>query len=287
MIKDTFPKSIVLSVKAPEKGLWLVQGDTTELHQVLLNLCVNARDALPQGGRLTLSAQNLMLDAQKAAATDAKPGPYVMISVADTGTGIPPEVLPRIFEPFFTTKTRESGTGLGLSTVAGIVKHHGGFMGIETGLGEGTEFKVYFPAADSAETAEAESIETALPPGQGELILVVEDEETLLELTKITLESCGYRVVTAQNGLTGIARFKEELHEIKLLITDSDMPFMNGMGAIHAIRELKPDIPVILASGYNQGAEELQKIDLLHLQNLGKPYSLDQLRLAVDTALRH
>jgi len=286
MIQETFPKSFLFSVQVSEDGLWIVQGDSTELHQVLLNLCVNARDAMPHGGRLTLSAQNFTLDARAAAATNAKPGLYVMVSVSDTGTGIPPEVLPRIFEPFFTTKT-EKGMGLGLSTVAGIIQHHGGFMDIQTEFGKGTEFKVYLPALDFTETEEAKSQEAAPPTGHGELILVVDDEEALLGLTKTMLESCGYQVITAPNGMQGIARFKEKAHEIKLLITDSDMPHLNGMGTIRAIRELNPNIPVIIASGYNQDTEELRKNDILHLKNLGKPYSLGQLLLAVSTSLRH
>jgi two-component system, cell cycle sensor histidine kinase and response regulator CckA len=287
MIQDTFSKSIRFSVNVPHKGLWIVRGDTTEFHQVLLNLCVNARDAMPEGGRLTLSAQNVTLDAAAAAANDAAPGRYVMISVADTGSGIPPEVLPRIFEPFFTTKKGDKGTGLGLATVAGIVKHHGGFIAIETESGKGTEFKIHLPAMDSAGIAEAAAKETVLPAGHGELILVIDDEESVRELTKTTLESYGYRVVTAQNGLQGIARFMENQEEIKLIITDTDMPQMDGMGAIRAIKEAKPDLPVIIASGSKRDPAELQKTDFVHLKYLEKPYSLDQLLLAVAAGLQH
>jgi two-component system, cell cycle sensor histidine kinase and response regulator CckA len=287
MMQDTFPKSIVFSVENSDKELWFVQGDTSELHQVLLNLCVNARDAMPQGGRLTLSAENVMWESAAASENNAAPGLYVCMSVADTGTGIPPEVLPRIFEPFFTTKTGEKGTGLGLSTVAGIVKRHRGFLDIQTQSGKGTEFKVYLPAIDSAETVEAESKKADLPAGHGELILLVDDEATLLGLTKTMLESFGYRVVTAPNGVDGIARFRENPDEIKLLITDSDMPHMDGMGTIRAIRELKPDLPVIIASGCQHDTVYLQQADSLHLNNLGKPYTFDQLLMAVDIRLRH
>ena len=287
MIQDTFPKSILFSVRFPGKELWTVQGDTTELHQVLLNLCVNARDAMPRGGELTLSAQNIMLTAETAAAYNAAPGPHVIISVADTGSGIPPAVLPRIFEPFFTTKEGDKGTGLGLSTVAGIVKHHGGFIDIKTDSGKGTEFQVYLPATDSAETEETESIEAALPTGHGELILLIDDEETVRELTKNTLESYGYRVMTAQNGLQGIARFRENQNEIKLLVTDTDMPYMDGMGVIRAIRELKPRVPMIIASGTKRDTSELPETGAIHLKSLAKPYSLDQLLTAVAEGLRH
>jgi two-component system, cell cycle sensor histidine kinase and response regulator CckA len=288
MIQDTFSKAIALSVKLPDKELWTVLGDTTELHQVLLNLCVNARDAMPNGGSLALSAKNVTLDELEAMANGATPGAYVMVSVADTGSGIPPEVLPRIFEPFFTTKTGDKGTGLGLATVSGIVKHHGGFIDIQTKSGKGTEFRVYIPAMNSAATAAAETKEAALPVGHGELILVIDDEESVRELTKTTLESYGYRVVTAQNGLQGIARFKENPNDIKLIATDTDMPYVDGLGAIRAIKELKPDIPVIIASGGSKSdTDEIRKVDSAHVKNLAKPYSLDQLLVAVAMGLQH
>jgi two-component system, cell cycle sensor histidine kinase and response regulator CckA len=287
MIQDTFPKSMVFSVNTSGKELWTVHGDTTELHQVLLNLCVNARDAMPHGGRLILSAQNTMLEGAAAAAIGATPGPYVMIAVADTGSGIPPEVLPRIFEPFFTTKKGDKGTGLGLSTVAEIVKHHGGFIDLKTETGKGTEFKIHLPAISTAEKEEVEPEEVVLPTGGGELILVIDDEETVRELTKTTLESYGYRVVTAQNGLQGIARFRENPHEIRLLVTDTDMPHMDGMGAITAIKELKPDLPIIIVSGSKRETADLQPNDSVQLKSLEKPYSLDQLLMAVALGLQN
>jgi two-component system, cell cycle sensor histidine kinase and response regulator CckA len=284
MTQDTFPKSISFSVRIIGKELWTVEGDPTEFHQILLNLCVNARDAMPQGGRLVLSAQNLKLN-QEALPANAAPGPYVMISVSDTGSGIPAEVLPHVFEPFFTTKIGDKGTGLGLSTVAGIVKNHGGFIQIETEPGQGTEFKIFLPANPKADVTEADTQEVALPSGHGELILVIEDEEAMRELTKTTLESYGYRVVTAQDGVQGIDRFKDHKDEIKLLVTDTDMPYLDGMGAIRAIKELKPDLPVIIASGSKRDTEQLRQLDIAQLKNLGKPYSLDQLLIAVDAAL--
>jgi two-component system, cell cycle sensor histidine kinase and response regulator CckA len=236
---------------------------------------------------LTLTARNVTLDEAAAAAIGASPGPYVMISVADTGSGIPPEVLPRIFEPFFTTKKGDKGTGLGLSTVMGIVKHHGGFMDLKTESGKGTEFKIHLPAIDCAETEEAVPEEVVLPTGDGELILVIDDEETVRELTKTTLESYGYRVVTAQNGLQGVARFRENQDAIKLLVTDTDMPHMDGMGAISAIKELKPDLPVIIVSGSKRNLMEVQQTDSIQMKSLEKPYSLDQLLVAVALGLQN
>jgi two-component system, cell cycle sensor histidine kinase and response regulator CckA len=288
IVQDTFPKSISIAVKSGGQELWQIKGDATELHQVLLNLCVNARDAMANRGRLTISAQNVRLDQAAAEALKTAPGPYVLLSVADTGTGIPPEVLPRIFEPFFTTKLPDKGTGLGLSTVAGIVKHHGGCLAIETELGKGTEFKIYLPAVEVAgEEMEAAAQEIALPVGHGELILVVEDEEAVAELTKTTLESYGYRVITAQNGVQGLSLFEKHQHELRALITDTDMPYMDGMGVVHAIKRMKPDLPVIIASGSNRDTEQMAKIETERMTNLGKPFSAEQLLIAVGMVIQH
>jgi CheY-like chemotaxis protein len=239
-------------------------------------------------GKLTLSAQNVRLDDQAATPLKAAPGSYVLLSVADTGTGIPPEVLPRLFEPFFTTKLPDKGTGLGLSTVAGIVKHHGGFIDVKTELGKGTEFKIYLPAIEAAAgEPEAAPQEVALPVGHGELILVVEDEEAVCELTKTTLENYGYRVIAAQNGVQGISLFEEHKHELRALITDTDMPYMDGMGMVRAVKKLKPDLPVIIASGSNRDTEQMQRMETEHLTNLGKPFSAEQLLIAVGLVIQH
>lgn len=283
MIQDTFPKSIALSVVMDQRELWTVQGDPTELHQVLLNLCVNARDAMPQGGQLAISARNVTLK-ERTSAGHGAPGPYVFISVADCGGGIPPTVLPHVFEPFFTTKIGGKGTGLGLSTVAGIVKHHGGFVEIQTTMGHGTQFDVYLPATTAPDVPEREMKEQVLPIGHGELILLIEDEEAVRELTKTTLETYGYRVVTAQNGIQGIDRFKEHENDMGLVITDTDMPFLDGSGVARAIKELKPAMPVIIASGFTQETKHQGGVDIT-LVVMEKPYKLDQLLLTVDTAL--
>jgi two-component system cell cycle sensor histidine kinase/response regulator CckA len=282
MIQDTFPKSIALSVVMDQREMWTVQGDPTQLHQVLLNLCVNARDAMPQGGQLVMSAQNVMLK-EKTLAGHGTPGSYVVISVTDTGGGISPTVLPHIFEPFFTTKIGGKGTGLGLSTVEGIVKHYGGFVEVQTKMGQGTQFDVYLPATIGGDVSE-ETKEQVLPTGHGELILLVEDEEAVRELTKTTLETYGYRVVTAQNGIQGIDRFKELENDIGLVITDTDMPFLDGAGVARAIKELKPKMPVIIASGFTQETEYQGRGDIA-LVMMEKPYRLDQLLLTVDAAL--
>jgi two-component system cell cycle sensor histidine kinase/response regulator CckA len=285
IIQDTFPKSVLVTTKI-QKDLWNVSGDTTELYQVLLNLCVNARDAMPQGGQLTLAIANLSSrEAIKSFSGDIPPGGYVVLSVADTGTGIPPEVLPRIFEPLFSTKPPDKGTGLGLSTVAGIVKNHNGFIQLESEVGKGTEFKVYLPAAQSFEADQAKEREKPLPLGHGELILVMDDEATVRQLAKTTLQNYGYRVVTAMSGLDGITTFGEYRQEIKLLVSDTDMPLLDGISAIRAIQKLKPEVPIIITSGNRHGKNEMGEIDMAHLAFLEKPYTVEQLLNAIARGL--
>ena len=186
---DTFLKNIqVRTIVA--RDLWTVVGDPTQLHQVLLNLCVNARDAMPDGGTLTLSAQNLTLDAHYAGLDpEARPGPYVLIQVEDTGTGMPPEILDKIFDPFFTTKEVGKGTGLGLSTSLAIIKSHGGFIRVDSLVGRGTKFELYLPAQTEPSANTAAAVPVEMPRGHGELILVVDDEATVRQVTRQTLGS--------------------------------------------------------------------------------------------------
>jgi two-component system cell cycle sensor histidine kinase/response regulator CckA len=287
IIRDTFPKSILINVKLA-KVLWNVSGDTTKLYQVLLNLCVNARDAMPQGGELTLSMDNMTLSQEiKSQSADIPPGCYVVLAVADTGTGIPPEVLPQIFEPFFSTKALDKGTGLGLSTVVGIVKNHNGFIQINSEVGKGTEFKIYLPISKSIEMDKSKEPEKALLVGHGELILIMDDEATVRQLAQTTLHNYGYRVLTAMGGVDGITTFDEYKHEIKLLVSDIDMPLLDGIVAIRAIRKLKPEIPVIITSGIRCDKDQLQRIDTTHLTTLEKPYTVEQLLNAVADGIRN
>jgi len=281
---DTFPKSISIHANVP-KDLWNIEGDATELHQVLMNLCVNARDAMPQGGELTISAQNI----PATNGTDQSEkigGPRVILSVADTGTGIPPEVLKRIFEPFFTTKAPDKGTGLGLSTVAAIIKRHEGTLEVKSEVGKGTEFIISLPAL-STHIAEAKSESSSLPVGHGELVLLVDDEKLALELAKTTLENYGYRVLTAANGMEAVICFGAHRSEIRLLVTDTDMPFMDGINAIRAIQDVESTIPIIMASGSKRDPEQLRKIDTTCVTTLSKPYGVEQLLNGVANALKN
>jgi signal transduction histidine kinase len=281
----TLPKSIKVRTEA-ESGLWAVKGDATELHQVLINLCVNARDAMAAGGTLTLSARNAVLAPNDLRPEEKfAPGQYVALSVADTGTGIPARILPHIFEPFFTTKSPDKGTGLGLSTVSIIVRRHNGIVRVESEVGKGTVFMIFLPAVVAPAAVPSPAI--AVPQsGHGELILIVDDEHLVIELARTTLENYGYRVLTAPNGLAAVACFEEHRDEIQLLLTDTDMPLLNGIDSIRAIQKIRSDIPIIVASGGKRETEILTKADIRHITTLGKPYQVDELLHAIASVLR-
>jgi DNA-binding response OmpR family regulator len=249
LAESTFPKSI--HVESDLSGdLWPVQGSPTQIHQVFLNLCVNARDAMPEGGELTFTAANCRLDVAAAAKiAGARPGAFLAVEVRDTGTGIPPEALARMWEPFYTTKGEGNGTGLGLSTVRGILHQHAGFVTVQTGDGRGTAFTVYLPAVVDGEAGSALALPVALPQGDGELILVVDDEELVCELTAQTLICHGYRAVTAIDGADAIAVFARRAAEVRLLLTDLDMPVLGGAALARALRRLQPDLRIIAMSG--------------------------------------
>ncbi|NEQ69682.1 MAG: response regulator, partial [Symploca sp. SIO2D2] len=245
--QETFPKLIKIKTDIPP-NLWTVSGDATQLHQVFMNLCVNARDALTDGGTLSISGQNLAIDEHYARMNlDAQVGLYIVITVADTGAGIPPEILDRIFEPFFTTKELGQGTGLGLSTVMGIIKSHGGFVNVYSELGQGTKFKVYLPAVKAADTESEEQLE--LPIGQKELVLLVDDEAAIREITKTSLETYQYRVMMASDGIEAIALYTEYQDDISIVLVDMMMPEMNGPNTIRSLQEINPQVKIIAVSG--------------------------------------
>jgi PAS domain S-box-containing protein len=282
---ETFFKNIQVINKLP-LDLWTVIGDPTQLHQVLLNLCVNARDAMPNGGKLTLLAENVMIDAHYAAMNvNVAPGPFVVIEVNDTGEGIAPENIDRIFDPFFTTKEIGKGTGLGLSTTLAIVKSHQGFIQIYSELGHGTSFKVYLPARteSSFESGEAPLVE--LPRGHGELILVVDDEASVRQITQQTLEAFGYRVVLATDGVDATAVFARRGLEIAAVITDVMMPIMDGPATIQVLRRMNPRIPIMAATGLADQGRIAQIHTLGVKEILPKPYSAETLLKALRDLL--
>jgi two-component system, cell cycle sensor histidine kinase and response regulator CckA len=250
MIKSTFPKSIEINLSLVSSELWLVSANATHLHQVFMNFCVNARDAMPNGGILSISAENKVVDETYARMNlDAKVGSYVVVTFKDTGIGIAPEHIDRIFEPFFTTKAFGEGTGLGLSTTMGIIKNHGGFITVSSEINLETKFQVFLPAI-AITTAPAEEI-LELPRGNGELILVVDDEINIREMLKITLESYNYNVITACDGVDAIAIYAIHQDEVKAILIDVMMPLMDGTTAIRAFQQFKfrHQLKIIACSG--------------------------------------
>ena len=285
MIRETFPKNI-LTRSELHCTPWLVEGDATQLHQVLMNLCVNSRDAMPEGGVLTLTVENVELDAAAVAGHGGVvPGPFVVLGVSDTGCGIDPEHLDKIFDPFFTTKEVGKGTGLGLATALGLVRAHGGFFQIRSNSGSGTQVCVYLPASPDA-VCPVPAAEPELPPrGQGELILVVDDEENVRRVTTRILERHGYRVLTASDGAEAFSRFQEHRTTIRLVLTDLLMPIMDGATLTRAIHRLDPAARVIAVSGHAPDDAPLEVgTDVVAL--LPKPYQRAVLLQAVVAALR-
>jgi len=249
IITETFPKSIVLNEEVPN-DLWPVLANPTQIHQVLLNLCVNARDAMPNGGTLTVRAENCVLEANAAAAIEgATAGAWLVLHIEDTGTGIPPAVVARMWEPFFSTKPPSKGTGLGLSTVRGIVQTCHGFITLQTGLNRGTCVRVFLPAAQSAIAGDGSAHALSSKRGRGELILLVDDEEFIRNLAGATLTRAGYRVVTAADGSEATWAFESNAAEIALVITDLDMPNVNGEALAGLIRAFKPQLRILAMSG--------------------------------------
>ncbi len=273
IMRETFPRNLTIDVRVA-RDLWPVIGDSTQLHQLLLNLCVNARDAMPGGGTLFLHASNLA-DADRL--PDTPPGPQVVLEVSDTGHGIPEGIQEKIFDPFFTTKEVGEGTGLGLSTVQVIVKNHGGSVRFRTGMEKGTTFGVVLPATTATSTDAAAHAGQTLPCGRGELILVVDDESSVRAVTQRILDNFGYRVVVAKNGGDGLAVFSRNQAEIAAVITDIMMPMMDGPTMVYALRQIAPALPIIAVTGL-VAAENLSRIREAGVQTiLSKPYTAETL----------
>ncbi|OIQ98882.1 blue-light-activated protein [mine drainage metagenome] len=285
IIRETFPKNIVLETRIPE-DLWTVSADPTQIHQVLLNLCLNARDAMAAGGTLSLAAENVVFDEHYAAMNpEAEAGPYVILEVVDTGVGIPADNLEKIFDPFFTTKEPGVGTGLGLSTVHGIVKGHGGFVQVRSQVGEGTLFKVYLPAIPAVVEVSEIPPGEEIPTGSGETILVVDDEEAVRETLRDMLENHGYRVILAPDGRQGLVCYQQQRQLVRALVTDVMMPVMDGAELVRAIRREDPDLPVIAMSGLPEkelaAGEEGARADAFIM----KPFVSEQLLVELHSVL--
>ena len=286
ILRETLPKSIEINFQIPN-DLWLISADATQMHQVLMNLCVNARDAMPEGGSISIKAENVFVDENYARMhIEAKAGRFVMISVTDTGPGMSPEIQSRIFEPFFTTKEMTKGTGLGLSTALTIVKSHGGFINVYSEMHKGSQFALYLPALDTPDTVDSAALQTDLPLGKGELILVVDDEESIREITRGTLETFGYTVLTASDGTEALALYADKKNDIAVVLTDMVMPFMDGPATIRALQRMNPKVRIIAASGLGAGQRAgegpLEGVSVF----LGKPYTAEKLLKALAQILR-
>ena len=282
IIRETFPKSIQLTVNiSPQLGY--IRGDTTQLHQVLMNLVVNARDAMPQGGELEISAENLVIDQSSAQMNiDAKVGTYAVISVADTGVGMHPQIQERIFEPFFTTKELSKGTGLGLSTALGIVKNHGGFVIDYSELNQGTIVKIYLPILPNPETSISYCEQAKNLNGSGELILVVDDEPAICEITKSSLEAYNYRVLTASNGIEAVEIYGKYQQEINLVLLDMIMPEMDGETTIRMLQKINPQVKIVAISGLVFNPTTASASDYSVKVFVPKPCTGEELLHAID-----
>ena len=275
IVHDTFPSDIRLQLALPH-DIWTILGDPTQVQQILLNLCVNARDAMPNGGTLSITAENVLADEHYVAMNrQAKPGAYVAISVTDVGVGISPDIIDKIFEPFFTTKEVGKGTGLGLSSVKAIVKNHDGFMNLYSEPGRGSTFKIYLPAqgASCEVPHQGEEVRVTLPRGSGETILVIDDEASILSITGETLQAYGYEVMTASNGAEGVAVYAQQKEKIAIILTDLSMPVMDGRATIYALLKINPKAKIIAMSGMDE-AESVAKASTAGIKHfISKPYT--------------
>lgn len=289
LARETFPHNITIT-SAVSADLWPVNGNASQLQEALIHLCDNAREAMPKGGTLVLRASNLTVDeAYVRQAPDAKMGPHVLIEVADSGRGIAPEIMDKIFDPFFTTKGIGQGSGLGLSSALGLVKNHGGWIQVESHPDVGAQFRVYLPAlpetAPKTETTPAEAAPPTLPRGQGETVLIVEDDPLVRDVTRETLDEFGYKTLIAGDGSEALALYAQNQNTIKAVITDLAMPMMDGPATIKALRRLSPELKIITMSGAASKAKAAEAATLGIDITLRKPFAAGLLLEALHHAL--
>jgi PAS domain S-box-containing protein len=282
ILRETFPKNIAITTDVP-RDLPLIRGDATRIHQVLINLCVNSRDALPDGGNITVKARVRTVDeAERKSYPGVQAGDYVMLSVIDDGSGIPEAVRKRMFEPFFTTKVQGKGTGLGLSTVQSVAQSHGGFVTCVSDPGQGTRFDVHFPALTPAFASRPEEAASAIPLGSGETILVVDDDQSILLITRQILESYDYRVLSANGGAAAVEVMRtQQRSSIHLALNDMAMLGMDGAASIQALRRIDADIPIILMSGLPPSMDAPEVAGLGIQGIIGKPFKSEELLLLI------
>ncbi len=285
MTRETFPKSIQIKTQCEPK-LWNIQADATQIHQVLLNLCVNARDAMLNAGTLTLSSKNVLLqDPVSEAGLSGPSGNYVQITVADTGIGMTPEIQSKIFQPFFTTKGPSIGTGLGLCTTVRILQNHGGLMAVQSQLGRGTAFSVFLPAIITARHSHAVARPPAVPSGRQELILVVDDEVAIREMCKVVLENFEYRVIAAENGAEALALLDRHKDQVAAVVLDMMMPVMGGAAVVRAMRWSAPNVKIIATSGMSEREQASALGDAVADGFVQKPFTAERLACALAAVL--
>lgn len=286
VLTETLPRSITVKYETPA-DLWVIFADPTQIHQVLMNVCINARDAMPMGGTLTIKASNVFVDENYARMNiDADTGSFVRLTVSDTGTGMTLDLLQRIFDPFFTTKEVGKGTGLGLATTMTIVKSHDGFINVYSEPSKGTRFSIYFPAFETQNESAASDLKNEIPTGNGELILVVDDEKNIREVTVATLKRFGYDAVAAVDGTDALATYSQQHDQIALVLTDIAMPYMDGASLIRALRKMKPGIKIVAMSGLISDGKSAELVEL-HIENvLSKPFTAEKLLTTVAAMLR-
>ena len=283
--RDSLPKAIGIRTRV-DLGLPPIVGDPTQCHQVLLNLCVNARDAMPSGGQLTISAELVMIDGRDPATPPVLAhGAYVMLEVLDSGTGIPADIVDRIFDPFFTTKESGKGTGLGLSTSLAIVKSHGGHISATSDPGHGARFRIYLPAATGVGVGHPAGASPARPQGSGQTVLVVDDEAAIRMIARRTLEANGYRVLLASDGAEAIATFGAHSRTIAAVLMDMTMPVLDGAPTIEAISRINSSVPIIAVSGVSANEHSARAASAQVKHFLPKPFTTKMLLEALNQVM--
>jgi PAS domain S-box-containing protein len=287
LLERTIGKDINIETDL-EENLSGIDADETQIEQIILNLAVNARDAMPNGGKIVFSTRNVYLDENFCKTrVDLKPGYYVCISVRDTGTGIKKEFMDKIFDPFFTTKEVSKGTGLGLSVVYGIVKNHNGHVGVYSEVGKGTEFKIYLPVSEKAEVVEKPRQEEVIAGVGNETILVVDDEPVVLDVASSILKTLDYKVMVARDGLEAVEIYQSKYESIDLILLDMMMPRLDGRETFKRLKEINPKVRVLLSSGYSQDDRIQQALKEGVAGFIRKPYSIAELSKSVREVLKH
>jgi PAS domain S-box-containing protein len=274
VMQQTFPKAIAIREIIPDAFLGVVAADPTHLHQVFLNLCVNARDAMPQGGVLMLTLEQCCIDQSFAQKNlDARVGDYLLVTISDTGIGIPLEYRDRIFDPFFTTKPYGQGTGLGLSSVLGIVKTYGGFVQVSSEVGQGSQFRVYLPVTEDLRHETTQKLEQA--QGNGELILIVDDDPAVQRASQSLLENHHYTTLVASDGMEAISLYAKHMQQVKVVLIDVMMPNLDGVTTVRTLKKMNPQLNVIAMSGLSIHKESTLTAgaDIF----LEKPYTVEEL----------